>query len=303
MTDRQEIVASPAPVGKPPTDWKFARRPGWILSHLFVLACVVTFIFLANWQLNRLHGRRDVNRLIQAREQANPDPLDSLIPATATADDAADLVYRRVTVTGHYDTANQVLIRNRTRNNSDPGWWLMTPLVSDDGTTAVAVNRGWVPYAIDENGSLDQFAPPSGTVTVTGLALATQNRVSGPYDPATGTLRTLSRVDINRWRQQVPYTFFPVYVSLQSSVPAQAGDVPEPVPAPELGDGPHLNYAGQWLIFAALTIIVYPLLLRRRARDKAVEKAERAHEAHEAEEAQRVADADGTASDPAPVGR
>jgi len=303
VTDRQEIVASPAPVGKPPTDWKFARRPGWILSHLFVLACVVTFIFLANWQLNRLHGRRDVNRLIQAREQANPDPLDSLIPATATADDAADLVYRRVTVTGHYDTANQVLIRNRTRNNSDPGWWLMTPLVSDDGTTAVAVNRGWVPYAIDENGSLDQFAPPSGTVTVTGLALATQNRVSGPYDPATGTLRTLSRVDINRWRQQVPYTFFPVYVSLQSSVPAQAGDVPEPVPAPELGDGPHLNYAGQWLIFAALTIIVYPLLLRRRARDKAVEKAERAHEAHEAEEAQRVADADGTASDPAPVGR
>ena len=303
MTDRQEIVASPAPVGKPPTDWKFARRPGWILSHLFVLACVVTFIFLANWQLNRLHGRRDVNRLIQAREQANPDPLASLIPATATSDDAADLAYRRVTVTGHYDTANQVLIRNRTRNNSDPGWWLMTPLVSDDGTTAVAVNRGWVPYAIDENGSLDQFAPPSGTVTVTGLALATQNRVSGPYDPATGTLRTLSRVDINRWRQQVPYTFFPVYVSLQSSVPAQAGDVPEPVPAPELGDGPHLNYAGQWLIFAALTIIVYPLLLRRRARDKAVEKAERAHEAHEAEEAQRVADADGTASDPAPVGR
>lgn len=303
MTDRQEIVASPAPVGKPPTDWKFARRPGWILSHLFVLACVVTFIFLANWQLNRLHGRRDVNRLIEAREQASPDPLDSLIPATATADDAADLAYRRVTVTGHYDTANQVLIRNRTRNNSDPGWWLMTPLVSDDGTTAVAVNRGWVPYAIDENGSLDQFAPPTGTVTVTGLALATQNRVSGPYDPATGTLRTLSRVDINRWRHQVPYTFFPVYVSLQSSVPAQAGDLPEPVPPPELGDGPHLNYAGQWLIFATLTIIVYPLLLRRRARDKAVEKAEQAHEAQEADEAQRAADADGTPSDPAPVGR
>ena len=277
MTARQEIVASPAPVGKPPTDWRFARRPGWILSHLFVLACVVAFIFLAIWQLNRLHGRRDVNRVITAREQATPDPLDSLIPATATGADAADLAYRRVTVTGHYDTTNQVLIRNRTRNKSDPGWWLMTPLVADDGSTAVAVNRGWVPYAIDENGSLDQFAPPTGTVTVTGLVLPTQNRVSGPYDPAEGTLHTLSRVDLNRWRQQVPYPLFPVYVSLQSSDPAQAGDLPEPVPAPELGDGPHLNYAGQWLIFATLTVIVYPLLLRRRARDKAVENAERAH--------------------------
>jgi cytochrome oxidase assembly protein ShyY1 len=274
---RQEIVASPAPVGKPPTDWRFARRPGWILSHVFVLACMVAFIFLAGWQLNRLHGRRDVNRVITSREQATPDPLGSMIPATATAADAADLTYRRVTVTGHYDTTNQMLIRNRTRNKSDPGWWLMTPLVSDDGTTAVAVNRGWVPYVIDENGPLDQFAPPGGPVTVTGLVLSTQNRVSGPYDPAEGTLHTLSRVDLNRWRQQVPYTLFPVYVSLQSSDPTQSGDLPEPVPAPELGDGPHLNYAGQWLIFAALTVIVYPLLLRRRARDKAVENAERIH--------------------------
>jgi cytochrome oxidase assembly protein ShyY1 len=68
-------------------------------------------------------------------------------------------------------------------------------------------------------------------------------------------------------------------VSLQSSDPAQSGDLPEPVPTPELGDGPHLNYAGQWLIFAALTVMVYPLLLRRRARDKATEQAERAHAA------------------------
>jgi surfeit locus 1 family protein len=279
VTDRPEIVASAAPVGKPPTDWRFARRPGWILSHLFVLACVVTFLLLANWQLSRLHGRRDVNRLIQARELAEPDPLPSLIPATATGADAADLAYRRVTVTGHYDTGNQVLIRNRTRNNSDPGWWLMTPLVSDDGSSAVAVNRGWVPYAIDENSTLDEFAPPAGEVTVTGLVLPTQNRVSGPYDPADGTLKTLSRVDLNRWQRQVPYQLYPVYVSLQSSDPPQSGGLPDPVPAPELGDGPHLNYAGQWLIFATLTVIVYPLLLRRRARDKATEKAEAAHDA------------------------
>jgi cytochrome oxidase assembly protein ShyY1 len=279
VTEPQEIVASPAPTGKPPTDWTFARRPGWILSHIFVAACVVAFIFLAFWQLDRLHGRRDVNRVITAREQAVPVPLESLIPATATSADAADLTYRKVTVTGRYDTHNQVLIRNRTRNNSDPGWWLMTPLVSEDGTTAVAVNRGWVPYAIDENGALPEYGPPAGIVTVTGLVLSTQNRESGPYDPADGVLHTLSRVDLNRWQRQLDYQLFPVYVSLQSSDPAQSGDLPEPVPTPELGDGPHLNYAGQWLIFAALTVMVYPLLLRRRARDKATEQAERAHAA------------------------
>jgi cytochrome oxidase assembly protein ShyY1 len=301
VTEPQEIVASPAPTGKPPTDWSFARRPGWILSHIFVAACVVTFIFLAFWQLDRLHGRREVNRVIGAREQTEAVPLESLTSATATSGDAADLIYRKVTVTGRYDTDNQVLIRNRTRNKSDPGWWLMTPLVSVDGTTAVAVNRGWVPYAIDEDGALPEYGPPAGIVTVTGLVLSTQNRVSGPYDPADGVLHTLSRVDLNRWQRQLGYDLYPVYVSLQSSNPAQAGDLPEPVPTPDLGDGPHLNYAGQWLIFATLTVIVYPLLLRRRARDKATEKAERAHAAaanHDPSDAPGDAPGDGPADQP-----
>jgi cytochrome oxidase assembly protein ShyY1 len=279
VTDHRDIVASPAAAGRPPTDWAFARRPGWILSHLFVLGCVLAFLLLANWQLDRLGGRRDVNRMIEAREQSAPVPIDTLVQPTDAAAQANAFTFRPVTVTGTYDTANQVLIRNRTRNSSDPGWWLITPLVSADGRTAVAVNRGWVPYAIDENSSLAEFAPPTGTVTVTGLVMSTQNRESGPYDPADGVLRTLSRVDLIRFQHQLPYQLYPVYVSLSSSQPPQSGPLPDPVPPPELGDGPHLNYAGQWLIFATLTVIVYPLLLRRRARDKGIERAEREAEA------------------------
>lgn len=276
MTDHRDIVASPAAAGRPPTDWRFVRRPGWILSHLFVLSCVLAFLFLASWQLGRLHGRRDVNQMIEARENGPAVPIETLVHSDQPADQANVNTFRTVTATGHYDSANQILIRNRTRNSSDPGWWLITPLVSTDGQSAVAVNRGWVPYAIDENSSLDEFAPPSGTVSVTGLLMSTQNRESGPYDPADGVLHTLSRVDLTRYQHQLPYQLYPVYVSLRSSAPPQSGPLPEPVPTPELGDGPHLNYAGQWMIFATLTVVVYPLLLRRRARDKGVERAERA---------------------------
>ena len=138
-----------------------------------------------------------------------------------------------------------------------------------------------MPYAIDENGPLTEYAPPDGTVTVTGLVYPTQNRQSGPVDDPEGTLRTLSRVDLTRWAQQLDYPLFPVYVNLQSSDPAQSGDLPEPVAAPTLDEGPHLNYAGQWFIFATLTLIVYPLLLRRTARHKAAEKAEAAHAAEQ----------------------
>ena len=52
---------------------------------------------------------------------------------------------------------------------------------------------------------------------------------------------------------------------------------PSPCRLPTLDEGPHLDYAGQWIIFATLTMIVYPLLLRRTARHKASEKAEADH--------------------------
>lgn len=280
MTEHQEIVASQPPDhwDEAPMDWSFVWRPGWIFSHVFVATCVAIFILCAFWQLSRLSDRKDANALIRSRETSEPVPLSSLIPVDASPEQSAPISYRTVTVTGTYDTDDQVLIRNRTRGSSDPGWWLMTPLVTADGT-AVAINRGWVPYVIDENGPLTEYAPPSGTVTVTGLVFPTQNRHSGPTDAADGKLRTLSRVDLVRYAQQLDHPLYPVYVNLATSDPAQAGDLPEPVPPPTLDEGPHLDYAGQWIIFATLTIIVYPLLLRRTARHKASDKAQADHDA------------------------
>ena len=279
VTEHQEIVASQPPDhwDKPPTDWRFVWRPGWILSHIFVAACVVAFVLLGFWQLSRLSERKAANSLIRQRETSESVALSTLLTVDATPEQSTAISYRKVTVTGHYDTDNEVLIRNRTRGSSDPGWWLMTPLITADGS-AVAINRGWVPYAIDENGSLAAYAPPSGTVTVTGLVYPTQNRQSGPTDAPDGKLRTLSRVDITRFAHQLDYPMYPVYVNLQTSDPAQSGDLPDPVAAPTLDEGPHLNYAGQWFIFATLTLIVYPLLLRRTARHKGSEKAEAAHD-------------------------
>ena len=59
----------------------------------------------------------------------------------------------------------------------------------------------------------------------------------------------------------------PGYISLRAQDPAQI-DLPIPVPLPELSEGPHLGYALQWFAFSLLTIIVYPLLLRRYAKRK-----------------------------------
>jgi surfeit locus 1 family protein len=181
-------------------------------------------------------------------------------------DDVEGQVYRHVSVTGRWRPDEQVLIRNRTYDSA-PGFEVVTPLTLGDGT-AVAVNRGWIPMSA-ATADAGSYAPPVGPVTVTGVVARTQERESlGGTDPAEGRLHDLARVDVARLGRQVDERLYPAYVVLRSQEPA-GGRLPLPVQPAALDDGPHLNYAGQWFIFATLTVVVYPLLLRRTARHRA----------------------------------
>lgn len=258
--------------------WSFLWKPGWILTHLLVLVVVVLMATAGLWQLQRLDERKAYNATVSARQDELAVTVTELLPGgpDATAGQAEAVAFRAVELSGTYRADEQVLVRNRT-SDSMPGYWVITPLVLADGD-AVAVNRGWVPFATTDvdGGNWADFAPPTGVVQVRGMAREGQVRddgpVGGPQDAAEGRLATLSRVDLGRLGRQVSAPLYPVYVDLVNQVPAP-GQLPVPVPEPELSEGPHLNYAGQWFIFTALTIVVYPLLLRRVARSKAREAA------------------------------
>ena len=252
--------------------YRFLLKPRWILSHLFVLVVVVTMINLGIWQVNRLDDRKTANAVVTNAMKQQPQPLAMVLPdgTATTAEQVKAADYQPVYVSGMYRADEQVLVTNRT-NNGSPGYWVVTPLVLADGT-AVAINRGWVPYSYSEDGSWDDFAPPSGMVTVQGLLRQSQVRetnglVSSPKDSDVGTLRVLARLDVGRLAQQINERMIPGYISLRAQDPVQ-NDLPVPVPLPELSQGPHLGYAMQWFAFSLLTIIVYPLLLRRYAKRK-----------------------------------
>ncbi len=252
--------------------YRFALRPRWILSHLFVLALVAAMVSAGFWQLSRLQEKRDRNDRVTARTAVAPIDVAGLAEP-GDFDTVGDLEFRRVTASGRYLPDEEVLVRSRSLEGA-PGSWVLTPLLLADGT-AVVVNRGWIPNPGELHEVPAASAAPTGPVQVAGLVRLAETRGRfGPQDPPEGRLTDLARADVARLDRQVDVDLLPFWVQLleQSPAPAATGQ-PEPVPAPALDEGPHLSYAVQWFIFTTVAVVGYPLILRRRARELAVEGA------------------------------
>jgi surfeit locus 1 family protein len=257
--------------------YRFLLRPVWILSHILVVLLVILLVNLGLWQLRRLDEKRDFNSLVASRSEQAVEPITDVLPASADFADADPVVFRQVTAEGTYLADEEVIVRSRTYQ-SQAGAWLLTPLRLDDGT-AVVVNRGWVPIqaGIEKEPT---WAPPAGRVEVEGLLVATQTRGRfGAVDPEGERLETIARADVGRIQEQVDEDLVPAVLQLDTQTPAQPDDFPVAIGPPELSEGPHLNYAGQWFIFATIAAVGYPLILRRIARNKQADRKGAAAEA------------------------
>jgi cytochrome oxidase assembly protein ShyY1 len=247
------------------SSYRFALRPKWILSHVLIVLLVVVMVNLGFWQLRRLHEKQAANRAVTSNTALPETSVDALLqPGDDFAAGRAD-AFRRVTATGTYDLANEVVVRARTLNEH-PGVWVLTPLRLADGS-AVLVNRGFLPTAGTPDAVPATAEPPTGTVTVTGLLQGTETRGTfGATDPSDGHLFDMARADVARVAHQTGYPLYPAYLQLKTSDPAQSGDFPTALPDPVLDEGPHLSYAIQWFLFSTIAVVGYPLILRRRAR-------------------------------------
>ena len=260
---------------------------------------VVLMVNMGFWQLRRHDERRADNAETAAALSRDPVDIASLLGADDLPPD-----YTAVTATGRYVEGAEVLIANRSFEGQ-AGSWLATPLHLDpvpasgassldgsvplaDGTSladgsassgggsvtpagaassgVVMVVRGWVPRL--HTAGIDQrpAGPPSGRVAVGGLAFAS---VAGGRIGVTGSGETpeISRPDLDRYREVTGLDPAPVWIRLRSQDPP-LGELPIPVPAPVLSDGPHLSYAFQWFFFSAGAAAVYGLILRRFHRER-----------------------------------
>ena len=200
-----------------------------LVLALVALAAAGTCIRLGVWQLDRLAQRRV--------RTAHAHALAALPPVEIRAGVAGDsLVGRQVQARGVFDYAHERLWRPRP-HQSVPGVNLVTPLRLGDGS-GVWVDRGWAPSP--DAVHVDQAAwrgPDTAEVRGLGVRLP---RGRGDVDPT-------------RLADSVPYPLHAVGIQLLPPRPSPTE--PLPLPAPLVGNGPHLAYAVQWFSFAAIVLV------------------------------------------------
>lgn len=244
-------------------DFSFTRKPKWLAGHVIVVVAVIVFVGMGFWQLRRLGDRQDFNSLLMNRATNAEVTLDDALMQFGPAEDGLEL--RNVVMSGQYRSSEEVILLAQSYNGLS-GHHVLTPLDLGDGR-AIIVDRGWVPIDLDQPG-MAEFAVPDGRVDVYGVLRKSDARGSSRVVVSSGGVITQTlRVDLDRLATQVSGELLPVYVQLLKQNPAPAGDYPALVPLPQPTEGPHRGYAVQWFLFAAVTVVGYPILLWRTAED------------------------------------
>lgn len=268
--------------------YTFLRSPRWIIGSLVAIFVALACVRLGFWQLDRMDQRRAYNLLVSSRMQERPVLLTELLASAGEGEgegaDPAALAYRRVIATGSYDLDAEFLLFGRPLDEQ-PGNHVFTPLVlqatdEDEGMSgerqAVIVRRGWVPFELDTP-PVPEATPPEGDVTVSGVLMPTDTGDARPLLEEDGTLVRVSQVNISQidaaLSRRSDATLVPLSLWLLAQDPPP-GDLPRLAPLPMLEEGPHLSYAVQWFIFAAIALGGWLILIRREAKGRPPDERE-----------------------------
>lgn len=251
------------------------RSPRWIAAHVGIVVLVVVFLLLGRWQWHVGHKVAPLTQQ-QLASWRQPVPAESLI--TSDGVDGTK-IGQAVTAHGTYDATRQLLVPGRSLDGHN-GYYLIAPLVTAPGK-AITVNRGWLPATAAGTAQPSMPAPPTGQVTVTGWAAASESTTgsvnqngivqtfapgsaSGPHEVSVISAAQL----VNLW----PYHLPDGYLSATDPASLSGGLKAIPAPLPPHGtswDLLNVGYAFQWCLFAIVTVGWYLLHWRRELRASA----------------------------------
>ncbi|MFE7318129.1 SURF1 family protein [Streptomyces sp. NPDC057555] len=257
--------------------YRFLLSRQWVILTLLGLVLIPVMIKLGFWQYHRHQHKVAQNAQIAHNLAATPVPVTELA-AVGRSLPHGDM-WRRVTASGSYDTAHEVVVRQRTAADEQSiGYYVLTPLVLANGD-AVVVNRGWIPAGNDLTKFPKVPAAPKGTVTVTGRMMVDETtEASGIKDTKGLPPRQVMLINSEQQAKRVGRPMLGGYI--EQTAPESKDNSPELVPEPDHDSiGPHMAYAIQWWLFAAAVPVGWVVLARRERRERMAAAAKAAEQA------------------------
>lgn len=256
------------------------RKVSLLWPTILTLVGLAILLSLGTWQMQRLAWKEALIARVEAAAKAVPVPLAKLqgFAALASNDLPDDLQFRRVTLAGTFDHANEFHVWSPGKRG--PAWSVVTPLrlatpLKAEGTTAdrVLVIRGVV---LDRSKAVATRADgnPSGEVMLTGrIRFGHVGTFSKSADNARnewldfdldGMALKLVPGDVRTARRGIAPFF------VEAEAPTGGAGAPQPELAAVNLSNRHLEYALTWYGLAVTLAGVYLAYAysRRRSRSE-----------------------------------
>lgn len=232
---------------------RFAFRP---LVFSVTVLLVALGIVLGNWQSGRATQKLALQaQLAEAGKQA-PLALD----AASVQQDPAPLLFRRVSLTGHF-VDWPVALNNRPWNGR-AGFYLVMPFQLAGSNMHVLVARGWLPRKASDPTSLPPYQTPAGDVRIEGVVRSDLGHIMQLGDtaaPRPGAI--VQNLSVAQFQQASGLTTAPFFVE---QLGAASEGLVRDWPAPALGVEKHQGYAFQWYALSAMAALFFVMTGFRR---------------------------------------
>lgn len=228
----------------------------WIPFVAMVLV-VATGVALGQWQTGRANSKLALQRSMDARSAQTPVALD------ATMADTGEMVFRKVTATGHFVPAWTTYLENRPYQGQ-AGFYVITPMQLDNSRRAVLVVRGWLPRDVADRTRIADYVTPDAAVTVTGVVKADAGHVlqlGQAGAPAGGAI--MQNLDIAALQGASGLSLLPFVLELTGG--PEDGLVRD-WPVPAAGVDKHRGYAVQWYALSLTAFIFFIVTGFRRGK-------------------------------------
>ncbi len=246
--------------------YRYVFKPS-LIGVILTIVCIPLFMKFGLWQYGKAAQKQAIQLAYTQAElnDALKFPPDNLNSNVLNVD---DWKFKKVTVTGVYDTKYQYLLDNQVEGTR-VGYHVITPLKIDQSSQYVLINRGWI-LGENTHTELPVFDTPVGQQTITGQIWVPSKKIFSLEDKSTlkkngqALQAVWQNMDMEKYERIVPFKVSPMAIKLDQN--SSGGGFVRNWQMPAERIATNMGYAFQWFGFAITTLLIFIYMSFTRVR-------------------------------------